>query len=309
MQEKCLLMRFMDTGFQLEMEGKTMTKRALLALTLAMSTVLLTACQSSEPERFQVLTAPTQAVVVQQTQAPTTAPEVNVSESYDFDDGSYDPTSEEGMMEEIPDAVWEAPMIVTSAPAVFTAVPTMNSVYAGASPVVIDPIDKPTATPVPALTFAAYEAYDATNLNLSFEAPAGWLADSSAKDAFTVTNTDPTMSYRGFVMVSAESVSANYSKSQLTSQVKSVLNSIKGSFAGTSWSATNTASRTLLDADGIYADYSVTLSGGIKVRGRVQVACVNKKLYTVHLSCPAEYYETYKKQVYDHLRKTIKVTK
>ena len=58
--------------------------------------------------------------------------------------------------------------------------------YAGASPVVIDPIDKPTPTPLPPITFA-YQTYNATKLHLSFDAPAGWIVDDSASDTYILT--------------------------------------------------------------------------------------------------------------------------
>ena len=42
--------------------------------------------------------------------------------------------------------------------------------------------------------------------------------------------------------------------------------------------------------------------------GRVHATCVNKVLYTVHVSYPKAYTDTYKEQVYDHLRDTIMIT-
>ena len=46
----------------------------------------------------------------------------------------------------------------------------------------------------------------------------------------------------------------------------------------------------------------------MEVAGRVHATCVNKVLYTVHVSYPKAYTDTYKKQVYDHLRDTIMIS-
>lgn len=280
-----------------------MTKRIWLAMVLVVCAVLLCACAAQEPEHFQVINnVPTQVPVTRETQAPTAKPEP-------VDDGmdGYDPTSEEGKLDSIPGLENISAITVTNPPV--TMAPTMSSIYAGASPVVIDPIDKPTATPVPPMSFSTYAAYDATKLGLSFQAPVGWIADDSASDAFTITNPDPSMAFQGYVTIQVQSVSGSYNNSQLTTQVKNLLSSVKSNYAGTKWSATKTASRTLLDAAGVYADYSVVLSGDVKVRGRVQVAYLNKKLYIVHMAAPAEYYETYKTGVYNKLRSTINITK
>ena len=216
----------------------------------------------------------------------------------------YDPASEEDT-----DGEAVAETVVTAPPVVVTAAPTMNSVYAGASPVVIDPIDKPTPSPVPALTFEAYTVYDATNLGLSFEAPVGWTEDDSVSGSYTITNPDRSCTYQAFMTISVTTVSSTYNKTQLTSAVKTMLNNVKASLDCTAWSPSSTADRTLLDATGVYANYTATLTGGIKIAGRVQVACIGTKLYMVHISYPADYAETYKTGVYNRMRNTIKLTK
>ena len=53
--------------------------------------------------------------------------------------------------------------------------------YAGSSPIPLDPVDAPTATPRSAITFT-YVTYDVTSLGLSFEAPAGWVPDDSISE-------------------------------------------------------------------------------------------------------------------------------
>ena len=95
----------------------------------------------------------------------------------------------------------------------------------------------------------------------------------------------------------------------LKSVVKGMLNDIDADAAVVEFSPTNTASRTLLEATGVYADYTATLSNGAEIRGRVQATCVEKVLYTVHVSAPKAYWSEYKDGVYDKLRETIRITK
>ena len=59
-----------------------------------------------------------------------------------------------------------------------------TSIYAGATPIPLDPIDMPTPTPKPTLTFS-YGLVTSDALHLSFEAPVGWGIDTSVSDTVT----------------------------------------------------------------------------------------------------------------------------
>ena len=58
-----------------------------------------------------------------------------------------------------------------------------NRIYAGATPVPIDPVDLPTATPKPELTFT-YDWYTASKLGISFRSAVGY--DDTAADLYPV---------------------------------------------------------------------------------------------------------------------------
>ena len=127
-------------------------------------------------------------------------------------------------------------------------------------------------------------------------------------------NTASRTTFQAELTLHAEKVSKAMSESDLTATVKSMLNAIGASDVVVSFSPTNTSGRTLLGANGVYADYTAVLSNGAKIRGRVHAVCVEKVLYTVHLAAPAEYWDLegdvdYKDGVYDHLRKTMKITR
>jgi len=284
-------------------------KKKLLALALILCLVILSGCQSGNGNRYEVVTnnpgaaqnQPTQNVNPIVTDAPTEVPEI------DFDSGDYDPASEEGLGLEDPSLGLEDASGVQSAGSIVTVAPTMNSAYAGATPVMLDPIDKPTPTAVPPLTFT-YQTYDATKLSLSFQGPAGWIVDNSYENTYIIYNPDPAMAYAATLTITANSVEDKYDSGDLKDVVRSMLDTV-GASGFEDFNRSNTASRTLIDASGIYANYDGVLLDGTRVAGRVHATWINKVLYTVHITYPYEYTNDYKEGVYDKLRDTITVTK
>lgn len=272
-----------------------MKKRMLLALALVLCLAVLCSCQSGGPKYTVVETNKPQAT---QNLNMGGAQPTDVITNYD--DGSYDPTAEEGVGDDLPDLEIE-----TAAPV--TVVPTVRGEYAGATPVVIDPIDKPTATPVPPLTFT-YQVYDATKLHLAFEGPVGWVVDESANDTYVLTNPDPSMDYAASLTLTATSVSSQMNKSSLEDHIEAMLDAIGDGADIKSYSPSRTAERTLMDATGIYANYTATLDDGTLIAGRVHATCLNKVLYTVHVTYPRAYRDTYVDTVYATLRKTMNIT-
>ncbi len=275
-------------------------KLRLLAVLLTLCLALLAGCQEKEtfPTSGEVLQNQS-APAVQATDAAQDGQDVlftgAVVNAVDYDDGSYDPTSEEGGEGEDVDYML-APV---------TAAPTMQSEYAGATPVVIDPIDKPTPTPLPKLTFA-YATYEAAALHMTFEAPAGWTVDDSQPDAYTLTNPDPSMDYPAQLTIRVVPVNRVYSESDLTREIKGMLDTVH-SESFKSFSPSNTANRTFLGSKGVYANYSGTNLSGVKVAGRMIAACVDKTLYILHTSYPQGYTETYVDSLFHKFVKTVKM--
>ena len=98
------------------------------------------------------------------------------------------------------------------------------------------------------------------------------------------------------------------SKTDLKDQIEGMLATIKGGANIKSFSPSKTAERTLMDNAGIYANYTAVLEDGTQIAGRVHATCLNKVLYTVHLTYPRAYTETYIDTVYATLRKTLNIT-
>lgn len=263
-----------------------MKKRLMLALMLILCAALLASC--GEAKRFNVLS--TNDGGNQQTQQNPAQTE----------DDAYDPRVEEDD--------WTAPALPTAAPVTPTPAPTVRSEYAGATPVVIDPIDKPTPTAVPALGTITYTAYDAIKVGLSFEGPAGWLKDDSAADTFIIQNPNARIDYPATLTLRSEQVSRDYSSSDLKSVINSMLNAI-GNAGFDEYEPSQTAGRDLLGKNGVYANYSGTLEDGREVAGRVHAVCVDRVLYTIHITAPKAQWNDYKDKVYDHLRDTLTIIK
>ena len=274
-----------------------MWKKRILCLVLIICAAALSACQAKET----FPTADTRTDVSED-QSMESAQNVfegavveSTQDSEDYDDGTYDPSSEE---DEYPEE------IEYTADDVETPAPFMQSEYAGATPVVIDPIDKPTPTPLPTLTFT-YATYEASALHMTFDAPAGWIVDDSQTDSYTLTNPDPSMDYAANLIVRVVPVNKNYSKSDLTKEVKGMLDTTGGSLK--SFSPSKTANRTFLNSDGVYANYTAATQDGVKIAGRIIVSCVNKNLYILHVSYPQGYTETYVDGVFNKFRHTVKL--
>ena len=275
-----------------------MNRKKMLCLLLALCAVALTACQQKEvfdtlPPESAATAAPTQETAQQDLFGNT------VVGSTDYDDGSYDPSSEEG-------GEWEE---VNDEPAeeIATAAPVIQSEYAGATPVVIDPIDKPTPTPLPTLTFS-YVTYEASSLHMTFEAPSGWIVDDTVSDTYTLTNPDPSMDYAATLTIRAVPVNKAYSKSELTREVKGILDTLAGSSELTGFSPSNTAERAFLSSTGVYANYkAVVRDTGAQIAGRLIVVCVDRTLYTLQVSYPRGYTDTYVSGVYDRFRHSVKL--
>lgn len=274
--------------------GMNMTKRISLVLMLLACVLLLCACQSNENEgkRFDVVTNANgfQSAQTQQQAAPVQRPIITaepVAAAPVIVAGTQNNTANQGL---------------STRP---TAAPTMTSVYAGATPVVIDPIDKPTPTPLPSLHFEN-EVYDATKVHLSFKAPAGWIVNDTASDTFMITNPASNVDYAASLTIRVSTVSQQLNANEMKTEVKNMMSTLRTAF--TTFNPSSTASRTLLDKDGVYANYTATLADGTKVAGRVHVTCIGRTMYMLHVSYPQGYTETYKEVLYDAFRHSVKIT-
>ena len=180
-----------------------------------------------------------------------------------------------------------------------------RSMYAGASPIPLDPIDMPTPTPKPSLTFS-YGQVNADNIHIGFECPAGWIIDTSAEDAVVLTNPTAYDGYNATLTVRVYSVASTFKTADLRGELKNTLKDL-GQYNFAKWSTTELATRTLLKKDGYYADYEGTYYDGTAIYGRVMMALLDgSKVIMVHLSCPDGFFNSSYKSVINHVRDTLK---
>jgi len=181
-----------------------------------------------------------------------------------------------------------------------------NAQYAGSTPIPIDPIDLPTATPRPSLAFT-YAAYTAEKLGLTFESIIGFDVDDTQEGVYILT--EPADQQKDGVTVvitlTVSSVTSNYKENDIKTDLRTLLDTM-GTVNYTEWKPTSVAARTLLDKPGYYADYRGVLYGGAIERGRVHMALIGgNKLLKLQITCPGWYNTSYM-TVYTHIRNTIK---
>ncbi|MDD3334953.1 MAG: hypothetical protein PHI98_05475 [Eubacteriales bacterium] len=179
-------------------------------------------------------------------------------------------------------------------------------VYAGATPIPLDPVDLPSPTPHPELSFT-YVTYTAGSLGsgLTFEAPSGWIEDNSQTDVYTVTEPESQMhnGQQCVITLSAVPVTSNYSEAELKKEVTQRLKDI-GAVNFVTWDPSLTASRYLMGSKGVYANYTGTLATGVELGGRIHYTSIDNVLYGIEILFPREYREDYLK-VYTKIKDTI----
>ncbi len=176
--------------------------------------------------------------------------------------------------------------------------------YAGSSPIPLLPIDAPSPTPRAALSFT-YVAYNVPSLGLSFEGPAGWVANASVDGIYTLTEPEQQMkdNQLGIVTLSASPVTANYSETELATEIKSRLNNISATNF-VEWKPSYTATRYLMGSKGVYANYSGKLADGTEVGGRLHAVTIDKVLYCIEITYPYGFKDDYL-NIFSQVRETI----
>ena len=178
-----------------------------------------------------------------------------------------------------------------------------NLVNVGATPIPLDPIDMPTPTPRPSLSFQ-YGAVHADKLGIAFEAPSGWYVDASANDMIVLTDPNMYDDINATLTIRMQNVSNDYKLADVKDEVRAALKEV-GQYNYSEWETTTLSSRTLLNKDGYYANYRGVLFDGTIVRGRIMVALLDgNRIITVHMKAPGWYNESYM-NVVAHFRDTL----
>ena len=255
-----------------------MKKKQLIAVLLVLAVSVLTGCTSQIP----VMPAPTQANALA-TAAPTAVPTQDIG----LPEG-YDPASEE-----------DNGFYVSGDYDEFG-----NLIQIGATPIPLDPIDMPTATPRPSLVFT-YTTVTASTLGVTFDAPADWTVDESVPG--TVTLYDPVLrdGYQGFITITVAARPNSFKLNDIKKEIDTYVADLHRTNFN-EWKTEKTAARTLMGKDGFYTTYRGVRYDDVIIRGRVHMSLLDgSRLLIVHVSAPGWYNESYS-NVFYKIRETLK---
>ncbi|MBQ7455044.1 MAG: hypothetical protein IJS53_01265 [Clostridia bacterium] len=180
-----------------------------------------------------------------------------------------------------------------------------NRIYAGATPIPIDPIDMPTPTPRAELTFT-YGNYTADKLGLTFEAPVGYTITDSIANTYILTEPAASVkdNYPCVIVIEITSITKNHTMNDVSKDLAAYLQN-EGKQYDT-WDTYQAATTTVMGKQAHYNNYRGVLADGTIVRGRVAMAIISdNQMLTIHVSCPGWFNSSYMK-VFDQVRKTIK---
>ena len=186
-----------------------------------------------------------------------------------------------------------------------TPAASSGKVYAGATPIPIDPIDLPTPTPRPELTFT-YVDYVASKLGITFKSAAGYDVNENISGKYILTEPAAAVkdNYPCTITLEVSGVTKNFSTGDVKTSLSKYLAAEGQNYE--TWETRQPAAKKLMDGSGYYNNYRGVLADGTIVRGRVHMAIIaNNQLLTLHISCPGWFNSSYMK-IYDQIHKTIK---
>lgn len=180
-----------------------------------------------------------------------------------------------------------------------------------ATPVAVDPIDKPTPTPEPTPNFV-YEAYENTAMGVSFSIPYTWLLNPNTNQDTTVQFVEPKSEmmepdgYQTRITVEKYSMGLDQTASDARTRLESTLEELSASF--TTFTPGTIASGSFGAGKGYYCYYKADYNDGTKtyeMNGRIIIVAHNKALYQIRLTTPRNWYSYYN-YLWRKVRSTIK---
>ena len=180
-----------------------------------------------------------------------------------------------------------------------------------ATPIPVDPIDKPTDTPMPTPNYA-YKAYASDSLNISFSIPYTWLLNPNTNQTTTLQFVEPKSEmmepdgYQTRLTIEKVNTGLTQTADDARERLETTLSQMEGTF--TSFTSYPIASRSIGDAKGSYCYYKAEYNDGTKtylMRGRIIVVAYEKALYQVRITAPQNWYSYYE-HVFRNVCNTLK---
>ena len=180
-----------------------------------------------------------------------------------------------------------------------------------ATPIPVDPIDKPTDTPMPTPNYA-YKTYTSDSLNIAFSIPYTWLLNPNTNQTTTLQFVEPKSEmmepdgYQTRLTIEKVNTGLTQTVDDARERLESTLSQMEGTF--TSFTSYPIASRSIGDAKGSYCYYKAEYNDGTKtylMRGRIIVVAYEKALYQVRITAPQNWYSYYE-HVFRNVCNTLK---
>lgn len=179
-----------------------------------------------------------------------------------------------------------------------------------ATPVAVDPIDKPTPTPAPTPSFW-YETYVNEAMGISFDVPGTWLLNPSTNQDTTVQFVEPKSEmmepngYQSRLTIERVNTGLAQNADDARTRLESTLTEMATSF--TTFVPGDITSAALGKANGAYCYYKAEYNDGTKtysMRGRIIIVAQGNALYQVRITAPSNWYSYYE-YVFRKVRSTI----
>lgn len=182
-----------------------------------------------------------------------------------------------------------------------------------ATPIAVDPIDKPTPTPAPTPNYY-YETYTSDRMGVSFSIPDTWLLNPNTDQSTTIQFVEPQSEmmdkggYQTRITIERVDMGLTQTADDALARLQQTLTELESSF--TTFTPNNT-DRTSFGKDGSkghYCYYRAEYNDGTKtysMRGRIIVFAHERSLYQVRLTAPSNWYSYYE-WVYRTLRSSFK---
>lgn len=171
----------------------------------------------------------------------------------------------------------------------------------GATPLLIDPIDRPT---IPPIKFT-YVNYESVNLGVSFNYPEGWIESMPLEN--TVQFLEPeNQAHDGVqtqLVIQVTTAPTNQTEEHAKNELNRIVDAMRVEYPDISVGAIG--ENPMLGETGYYVNIRIPQADGSALRGRILVLAKNRVLYQVRYICPANYNSEYEK-IYREVRNSIK---
>lgn len=180
-----------------------------------------------------------------------------------------------------------------------------------ATPIPVDPIDKPTPTPAPTPNYV-YETYTNEKMGVSFSIPYTWLINPVTDQSTNVQFVEPksemmdTDGYQTRLTVEKKTNGLSQTAADARAELESSLEKLGATFS--TFVPGNIATATVGKANGAYCYYKAEYNDGQKtyvMNGRITVVAHGNNLYSIRLTAPRAWYSYYE-YVFRRVRQTFK---